>query len=98
MQDKVKDILSYIRTSLKFVIYSKISPNLMEFRIYVPCQRSKYQTDQKYCRYEIDILCLAQLVYKCQIQNQKEVNHESVTCCKMAYIFSKRIKELMIIG
>jgi hypothetical protein len=29
-----------------------------------------------------DTLCLPQVVYKCQTQNQKEVNHENLTSCK----------------
>ena len=38
----IADIES-IRTSFKFVICSKISPNLMEFRLHIPCQKSNYQ-------------------------------------------------------
>jgi len=31
----------------------------------IACHRSNCQINQKYCRYEIHILCLAQSVYKC---------------------------------
>ena len=32
---------------------------------------SNLQTDQNYCRYDMDTLCLPQAVYECQIQKPK---------------------------